>query len=228
MPIRSTTPLPGLFRRSPFTPLQEHMRTVFSCICLIPTLFHALYLREDEQIADLAAQIDSLETEADKIKSNFRLNMPNSLFMPVARRDLLELLNDQDSLADIAEHIAQIVVSRDMVVPEAIKSHLDALLEETMEATSAALKIIEELDELLEVGFGGREREKVSGMIDGVRKCENNIDKILHNTRRSLFAVEDELDPVSVMYWYKIIELVGDLSDQSENIADRLLLFLSK
>ena len=39
---------------------------------------------------------------------------------------------------------------------------------------------------------------------------------------------EKELDPVSVMFWYKIIEEVGDISNNAENMADRLLLFLSK
>ncbi|WP_035273960.1 TIGR00153 family protein [Desulfogranum japonicum] len=228
MPIRSTNPLSGLFRRSPFKPLQEHMRVVFSCICVVPTLFDALYRQENAQIKVLADQIQSLESDADTIKYTFRLNMPNSLLMPVARRDLLELMNDQDRLADTAETIAQILSFRDMVVPDVIKPFLDELLEGTMETCSAALEIIEELDELLEVGFGGREMEKVNGMIAGVRRSEHNIDHVLHKTRRALFEGEGDLDPISAMYWYKIIELIGDLSDQSENIADRLLLFLSK
>lgn len=228
MPIRSTTPLSGLFRRSPFKPIQEHMRIVFSCICLVPPLFDAIYRKDRDQIEDLAGQIDKLETEADKIKSTFRLNMPTSLLMPVDRKDLLGLISDQDSLADTAETISQIVSYRDMEVPEGLKSSLDELLEGTMEITSEAKEMIERLDELLEVGFGGREMEKVTGMIAGVRRSEHNIDTILHRTRKTLFGIESELDPVSVMFWYRIIELVGDLSDQSENIADRILLFLSK
>lgn len=228
MPIRSTTPLSGLFRRSPFKPIQEHMRVVFSCICLVPPLFDAIYLKNSSQIQELADQISTLETDADKIKSTFRLNMPTSLFMPVDRKDLLGLISEQDSLADTAEAISQIVTYREMVVPEDLKKSLDELLEGTMEITSEAKEMIERLDELLEVGFGGREMEKVTAMIAGVRRSEHNIDHIIHRTRKCLFEMEAQLDPVSVMFWYKIIELVGKLSDQSENIADRILLFLSK
>ncbi len=228
MPIRSTTLFSGLFRRSPFKPLQEHMRVVFSCVCVIPGLFDALYLGDRDETVQLAEQISALETEADKLKSTYRLNMPISLLMPVARKDLLELLRDQDALADTTERIAQILAFRDMVVPDTIKSHLDELLEGTMEIVSNTLEMIEELDDLLDVGFGGREMEKVSHMIAGVRRSEHNIDNMLHRARRALFSIEQELDPVSVIYWYKIIELVGNLSDQSENIADRILLFLSK
>lgn len=220
--------LSGLLRQSPFKPIQQHMRTVFSCICLLPPLFDALYRKDLPQVRDFAGQIGLLESEADQIKNTFRLNLPRSLFLPVDREDLLGLISDQDTIADTVEEIGQILSYRDMEVPEALKEILDELLEGTMEISSDAKALIEQLDELLEVGFGGREMEKVSGMITGLRRSEHNIDAIMHRTRRALFAVEGQLDPVSVMFWYKLIDLVGSISDQSENMADRLLLFLSK
>ncbi|MFH0780385.1 MAG: TIGR00153 family protein [Pseudomonadota bacterium] len=228
MPILSNRPLSGLLRGSPFKPIQEHMRVVFSCVCLIPPLFDAVYREDNLQTIDFSNQIKEIETSADKLKSTFRLNMPKSLFLPVDRKDLLSLIGDQDNIADTAEDIAKTFLFRDMVVPEGIKVLLDELLEGTMEIAAAAKQMIEELDELLEVGFAGRELAKVSLMIAGVRRSEHNIDDIVHRVRRKLFTIEKDLDPVSVMFWYRIIDLVSSISDQSENLADRLLLFLSK
>ncbi|WP_458776982.1 TIGR00153 family protein [Desulforhopalus sp. 52FAK] len=228
MPIMSNRSLSGLLRGSPFRPIQEHMSVAFSCVCLIPPLFDAVYRNDTAQTADFASQISSLETQADKLKSTFRLNMPKSLFMPVDRKDLLSLIADQDKIADTAEDICKIFLYRSMVVPEAIKELLDELLEGTMEIAAAAKEMIEQLDELLELGFGGRESAIVTEMIEGVRRSEHNIDDILHRCQKQLFSIEGELDPVSVMFWYKIIELLGLISDQSENLGDRLLLFLSK
>lgn len=228
MPIMSNRPLSGLLRGSPFKPIQQHMQAVFSCVCLIPPLFDAVYREDRNQVADFAEQINILETDADKLKSTFRLNMPRSLFMPVDRKDLLSLIADQDKIADTAEDIGKIFLYRAMVVPEGIKELLDELLEGTMEITAAAKEMIEKLDELLELGFAGRELDKVSEMIAHVRRSEHNIDEIMHRTRKKLFSIEQEFDPVSVMFWYKILELLGVISDQSENLADRLLLFLSK
>ena len=228
MPFLANKPLYGLLRGSPFKPIQEHMRIVFSCICLIPPLFDALYRKDTQQVIETAEQIKTLETEADKIKSTFRLNMPKSLFLPVDRKDLLSLIGDQDHLADTSENIGKILTYREMVVPEALKGLLDELLEGTMEIAAEAREMIEQLDELLEVGFGGRELEKISKRIAGVRRSEHNIDTIMHRTKKTLFSVEKELDPVSVIFWYEIIDLLGRISDQCENLADRLLLFLSK
>jgi predicted phosphate transport protein (TIGR00153 family) len=204
------------------------MRVVFSCVCLIPPLFDAVYREESSQVFEFAQQISELETKADKLKSTFRLNMPKSLFLPVDRKDLLSLIGDQDKIADTAEDIGKTFLYREMIVPEQIKPLLDELLEGTMEITAAAKEMIEQLDELLEVGFAGREIDNVSKMIAGVRRSEHSIDEIMHRIRRKLFSSENALDPVSVMFWYKIIDLLGIISDLSENLADRLLLFLSK
>lgn len=204
------------------------MRVVFSCVCLIPPLFDAVYREDNAQVFEFASQIKELETEADKLKSTFRLNMPKSLFLPVDRKDLLNLIGDQDKIADTAEDICKTFLFREMVVPEQLKPLLDELLEGTIEIAAAAREMIEQLDELLEVGFAGRELDKVSKMIAGVRRSEHNIDGIMHRIKKKLFSLEKDLDAVSVMFWYQIIDLLGLISDQSENLADRLLLFLSK
>lgn len=228
MVIKSTSPLNSLLRRSPFKPIQEHMGMVFSCICVLPPLFDALYRKDNTQITEFANQANKLETDADKLKSSFSLNLPTSLLMPVDRKDLLSLISEQDKIADTVEEIGQILLYRDMEIPEELKELFDELLEGTMEISSDAKQMIENLDQLLEFGFGGRQLDKVTSIIAGVRRSEHNIDNIVHRTRRALFAAESKLDPVSVMFWYKIIELLGSISDKAENMADRILLFLSK
>ncbi len=228
MVVRSTNPLAGLLRKSPFKPIQEHMRTVYSCVELLPSLFDALHGGDQDRVNAVSTQIGELETEADLIKSHYRHNMPKTLLLPVDRKDLLSLIHEQDALSDGAEKISQILSMRDMVVPAAIKEGLDELLRGTTEISLQALTMIEELDELVHVGFSGKEHDKVTKMISGVRKSEHNIDKVLRTVNRTLFGVEQELDPISVMFWYKIIEEIGNISDHAENMADRLLLFLSK
>ena len=228
MVLKTTSPLAGLLRKSPFKPIQKHMRTVMSCVLLLPALFDAVYRQDRDELFNLAKQIDTLESDADAIKSEYRQNMPKTLLMPVDRKDLLSLIHEQDSISDGIEKISQILTNRDMIVPDAIKEGFDELLVATMEISTQAMTMIEELDELLHVGFSGKEHDRVALMIQGVRKSEHNVDKILRKVNRALFAVESELDAVSVMFWYKIIEEVGDISDHEENMADRLLLFLSK
>ncbi len=204
------------------------MDKVFSCVSLLPQLFDALYNNNQGQVNIYAEKIGNLETEADKLKSKFSLNLPTSLLMPVDRKDLLSLISIQDSIADSAEEIGQILTYRDMVVPDELKALLSELIEATMEIANDANIMIKRLNTLVEVGFGGKPSAQVEDIIAGVRRSEHNIDNIVHRTRRALFTVEKSMDPVSVMFWYKLIDLIENVSNLTENMGDRILLFLSK
>ena len=58
-------------------------------------------------------------------------------------------------------------------------------------------------------------------------ECEIG-DELLIEINRALFSIEDQLKPVSLMLWYHLIELIGEISNKAENVGDRLMLFLSK
>jgi predicted phosphate transport protein (TIGR00153 family) len=88
--------------------------------------------------------------------------------------------------------------------------------------------MIEQLDELLAVGFGGKQSDLVSEMIKNVKRDEHDIDLLIRDLNRTLFSIEDQLKPVSVMFWYKLIDLIGEISNQAENMGDRLMLFIAR
>ncbi len=226
--MKTTSPLASLMRQSPFKLVQEHMRVVSRCVAKVPALFDAMIKKDQEQINALAAKIGELESEADQIKNEFRLHMPKRVLFAVARRDLLALIQQQDIIADTAEKIGQIVTQRVMEVPESIEEHLLNLVQSTTDICSQALAMIEQLDELLAVGFGGKQSDLVSEMITNMKRSEHNIDFLVRDINRALFSVEDRLNPVSVMFWYKLIDLVGEISNQAENMGDRLSLFIAQ
>jgi hypothetical protein len=226
--MKTTSPFANLLRQSPFKPVQEHMRVVSRCVAKIPDLFDAMIQKDQEQINALAAKIGELESEADSIKDVFRLHMPKRVLFAVARRDLLALIQQQDIIADTAEKIGQIVSQRVMEVPESIEEHLLNLVQRTTAICSQATAMIEQLDELLAVGFGGKQSDLVSEMITNVKRDEHNIDVLITDLNRTLFSIEDQLNPVSVMFWYKLIDLIGEISNQAENMGDRLMLFIAR
>ena len=226
--MKTTSPFASLMRHSPFKSVQEHMRVVCRCVAEMQPLFDAIIKKDREQVNALAVKIGELESEADQIKNEFRLHMPKRVLMAVARRDLLSLIQQQDMIADTVEKIGQIVTQRDMEVPGAIKELLLKLVQHTTDICFQAAAMIEQLDELLAVGFGGKQSSLVSEMITNVKRSEHNIDFLIRDLNRTLFSVEDRLSPVSVMFWYKLIDLIGEISNQAENMGDRLMLFIAR
>jgi predicted phosphate transport protein (TIGR00153 family) len=223
-----SNPLANLIRRSPLVSIQEHMRAALECAREVPLLLEALCEENNDEFEIIKQRIFDKESEADRIKNVLRGRLPKSLFMPVDRRDLLEVLHIQDSIADTAEDIAELLYERQMMIPEEIKKPIVALSYASLKVCEQSLKVIEELDELLETGFRGHDARQVEDMVDELNKIEDEADVLELQLSRTLFQLESEMDAVSVIMWYRIIEWTGDLGDYAEKVGDRVRLFIAR
>lgn len=226
--MKTTNPMAALFGKSPFKPIQAHMQVVVECVSEVPALFEALIDGDQAALEAQQTLIFEKERAADEIKNQLRGQLPKSLLMPVDRRDLLDVLSMQDSIADTAQDIAGLLVERKMEVPPGMAEPLMALVNRCMDSCNQAGKIIGELDELVEIGFRGREASRVEKMVDALSRIEDETDEMGMQLTRSLFAQEDSMSPVSVMFWYQLIQWIGDLADYAEKVGDRLRLLLAR
>ena len=94
-----------LFDRSPILPIQKHMQTCTACAESLIDYLDAVLAEDWAAVESQAAAIAQLEDEADEIKRQIRLSLPRSLFMPMSRNDLLELVQNQDTIANVAKDI---------------------------------------------------------------------------------------------------------------------------
>lgn len=226
MAQKSTIPM--LFGKSPFKALQTHMREVVDCARDVRPLIQALADSDQAEVDKIKNRIFEREAKADEIKNELRLHLPKSLFMPVDRRDLLEILHLQDTIANRAQDIAGLLFERKMTIPPFMQEPLIALTARCIDTCEHSLSVIEELDELLALGFRGREAEKVNDMLKELNDIEDETDELGIALARALFEHEDEMKPVSVMMWYQLIEWIGDLADYAEKVGDRLRLLIAK
>lgn len=225
--MRSTNPLGRLFGPNPFTSLQDHMRVVIECADLLPPLFEALLGGDRSGVQTAKNRIFEKENEADRIHSKIRDTLPKRYFLPVSRRDLLDLLGAQDDIADTAQDIAGLLYERDMTVPDILRAKLPEFVEACVDVARHAAAIVEELDELLEMGFGGKEARSVHEMIDRLHGLEDATDTLGMELTRALFSVEDEMNPISVVFWHRLLEWIGDVADHAESVGNRIRLLIA-
>ena len=217
-----------LFARSPFRPLQEHMHVVLDCVKELEPFFEAICAGDAAAIERNHRKIDELEGQADRLKNDLRSHLPRRLFLPVDRRDLLEILDLQDSMADTAQDIAGIFLDRETPAPESMKRPLMELVRAVVRTGDQARAVIDTLDELVEMGFRGREADRCQGMIDELGALEGETDRLGVALVRELFRLESELSPVTVMLWYQIIDWIGDVADNAEKVGNRLRLLIAR
>ena len=217
-----------IFGDSPVTPLQKHIDKVVSCVEQLLPYFEAVYANNWEEAAKVQSDLVNLEHEADNIKNELRMHLPSSLFMPVDRRDVLEVLDLQDHIANRAKDIAGLILGRKMSMPDALHESYLKFLTRCLDAAKQAQIAINELDELVVSGFRGDEASRVKAMIEQLHVIEDDTDDIQIGLRAQLYAIESELPPVDVMFIYEIIKWTGDLADTAQSTGNRLQLMLAK
>jgi len=220
--------LSELFGSSPFGPLQRHMKQVYTCVEQVPALFRALEEEDQEGVEEAVRRIYREESAADEIKNDIRDHLPKSIFLPVARRDLLEMLDMQDSVADSAQDVADLVQLRPLRLKEPLKSAARRLVDDAVETCRLATLIADQFDELLEASFGGPESEKVLEMIAAVGEREEQADRAAFKLMSVVLEHEDDVGAVDVIFWLRVVEKLDQMSGFAEKMANRLRLLIAQ
>ena len=216
----------SLFGRSPIKPMQQHMHAAVACARAIVPLFEAMVAGDRDALPGLREEIDRLEHEADRIKNEIRGHLPRRLMLAVERRDLLEILDFQDSIADTAQDVAGLADQRCMIVPGELAEPMMDLVRRVVAACEQAKKIIDELDELVETGFSGREVGRVEEMILSLSNTESETDALADRLQRQLFGLENELG-IGTLFWWELVSQVAGIADYAERVGNRLRLLIA-
>lgn len=218
----------NMFGPSPIKPIEQHMRKAHQCAKQLNPFFEAVLEKDWKTAQSIKNKIISIEKEADLIKRDLRLHLPTGLFLPVSRTDLLELLSAQDRIANKAEDIAGLIISRQMIIPEAIKPVFMPFLNRCLDASKQACKAINELDELLETGFRGSEVKIVEEMIMTLDEIEHDSDEKLADIRHRIFDLEKDLSAIDVIFLYKLVQWIGELADHAQTVGGRLQILIAR
>ncbi|MEJ6559369.1 MAG: TIGR00153 family protein [Candidatus Thioglobus sp.] len=218
----------GLFGKSPISPLQQHMTSVHLCITELKGFMIAIHAQDWDEAVKIQSKIGDKEGEADILKKKLRLSLPSTFMMPFSRRDLLDLLLIQDSIANRTKDVSGLMINRKMTLPSEIFEDIIELTNVCIKTSAAALKAVNELDELLETAFGMRERKVVGSIISDINELESESDKIQHVIRTKLFPLEAGLPPVDVIFYYRAVEWLGELADSAQKVGSRLEVLLAK
>ena len=218
----TSNPFSAMFGRSPFQPLLAHIVKVNDCADQLLPFFEDS-LNGDWQAAGTHREtITRLEHEADELKTELRLNLPNTMFLPVSRSDLLDLISVQDKIANKVRDITGIMLGRSMQMPEPLAESMRHYMQTSVACVAQARQALEELKDLLESGFGRNVSDVMQNLIRELHTLEQQTDAQQVAIRRQLFTLEESLPPVEVMFLYKIIDWVGELSDLAERVGSRL------
>jgi len=217
----------SIFAKSPFEPLREHMDKVVESVVPLNDFFEALFQEDYSKVEKIQQQVIQAEKEADSIKNEVRNHLPRNIFMPINRRDLLEMLDMQDSIADVAQDIVILLNIRRMSLTKELGQDVIHFVKKSQDVCYLARGLTQEFGDVIESGFGRHEIKKLLEMIDNVSIAETEADNLEDALVHRLYEVEEKMNSVDAVFWYKIFELIGDIADFSKKTGNRLRLMIA-
>jgi predicted phosphate transport protein (TIGR00153 family) len=217
-----------LFGKSPFGPLVEHTKKVHECVEMLKPLMEALVNEDYEEIHRIQDKISRLEYEADNIKHEVRQHLPRRYFMPVERVELERFISCQDKIADKVEDFAVILTLRKTKLHPDVMDKFFDFIEQIFQVTGTLLGAAVELKNLAEVSFSGAEARHVLDILHGLNEEEWKADRMARSLSKDVYALEKQLDPITIIFYEKMILTLSAIANEAENAGDMLRIMIVK
>lgn len=216
-----------LFGRSPFGQMKLHMEHVTRCVKKMSEALEAAQAGKYGELDGLAEEASDLEHQADEVKNDIRARLLKRFFMPLDRMEVLEILSLQDSLADTAEDVCRVLTFKKLPIPAAISDEFAKFIEHNLAAFHVAASIVGQFDELIESGFGGVEAERIRSLASQTAFAEHQADIVQVQLLKKIYSMESELSFSEFHLWMRLTNVLSELSNISEDLAERVLKTLS-
>ncbi len=217
-----------LFGQSPLGALSEHTKKAHECVKMIRPLTEAMVEEDYDRIHELQDQVSKLEYQADEIKNEIREQLPRRYFLPINRNTLENFLRSQDRVADSVEDFAVILLIRRTKIHESLRDDLFVFVDQVVRVSDILMKAAEQLQDLSETSFGGAEARAVLQRIANIGEEEWKADRLQRKLSTKIYSLENEIDPVTIFFYDKILQMLGRIANDAENTGDLLRGMISR
>jgi len=175
---------------------------------------HQLFAEPPERRAYHVAAIKRLENEADTITHEVVTRLDRTFITPIDREDIHLLASDLDDVIDRIDGTARrSEIFRLGETPEGIADLCDVIKRITVEIETAVRKLRGKKDDVLP-------------HCDEAKRLEEEGDALYHRMLGQLF--DREADPVQLIKWKEIYDILETTIDESEDVANDIESILIK
>jgi uncharacterized protein len=155
-----------------------------------------------------ARDIKVIEEQCDAITHRVVEKLHKIFITPLDRNDIYRLITKMDDIMDFLEAAAE-------------RMALYEIRTSTKELVDLARNLVTAADRVLEAVTGLRDLKNPQVILEKcveINRLENEADALLRGTLAKLFR--EEKDPVAIIKWKEIYELLETASDRCEDVAN--------
>jgi len=195
--------------------IKEHAEVTYEIVLELKNALKILGKDDKKLLNEKVEEISSMESKADRLRRKVEENMYSGAFLPVSRSRILDLAENIDNIADVAQGAARLLL---FVKTERIDKNLIKLLDEELDYGLKSVYLLKmsipEIDNT----------EKVRNLIKEIRRIEHTSDIIEGKALHILYSREHE--PSTTILLHNLIKSMGDISDRAEDASDALSLIV--
>ncbi len=210
----------GFWGRSAWGPLWEHLAKASDCVDLLRQGIESFLAQDDAKLQKLSKKISRLEKDADAIKENIRQRLTRSIFSSVQRSDVMAWLRQQDGIADCCEDIVKLFSLRKTKVPKKLQDHLKRLgagVIKMMDNLNCGVKLFCQMSVK---EYTPAEFKELSGLVADTQQGKDQVETLELEFLKVLFALEKQLDPVTIFFLVEVADKITRIADRIENVGD--------
>lgn len=214
------------FTKSPFKALRKHMRIASESATFLPEAMQAFFRNDREALQETRQTVSELTADADQLLKELQQRLPDATNIPLARRDLFDVLELQESIARRMQEITALLPDLPVEVPSEMRKPLKRLADRCVAATEVAYEIVKAIEKVVEAGFKGAQQDAARQLVQDVVAIGSEADALCAEITRMLLAESREMDPVAVVFLYQLVGWIDDLANFSQKLAIRSQLLL--
>jgi hypothetical protein len=157
--------------------------------------------------AELRRQMKEYEHAGDEFTHQIIDRLDSTFITPIEREDILALAHSLDDVVDLIDAICERIVLY----------HIQGIHPAVMEISSLAVEGAHELVYLIKSLRNMSDTQEIRLHIRRVHVLENQADSVYHSALAELFT--DPKDPVALMKWKELFDLIEDATDRIELVA---------
>ena len=202
------------------TLIMEQIKDVEKCLINFESFMRAATTPETvtETLRSLMKGVFDAENEADISLRKMIDSLNSGSYLPSTREDLISIATSCDKIANKCETVAKITVFQ-KIKPTL---EMDSAVEEILGYTHSQFSLLEESISMLFGKFNVISKD--SSILDEIRALESKVDRVEDALQEKIFDMDIEL--AAKLQLSHFIELICDISDIIEDIADKIQIML--
>jgi len=169
------------------------------------------FLAMVEAPADVRAQVKAIkdiEHQCDEITHGVVADLHKTFITPIDRNDIYRLITKMDDIMDLVDAAAERLALYEIKTMTKEVADIARVLVTSAERVHEAVKALRNM----------KNPELILEKCVEINRLENEADALLRGTLAKLFR--EEKDPITVMKWKEIYELLETSTDRCEDVAN--------